>query len=104
MFTIAGAAVVACGAVLRMAADRSRRDALKGLETTLHRARQQALGRDDDPLTKAIQATIEEVKAVDEGAHSSISQDPVLRAVLIPLAALASLIPLLRQLGIDVGN
>jgi len=103
VFTIAGAAVVACGMALRMAADRSRRHALKGLQTTLHQARQQALGKDDDPLTKAIQATIEEVKAVDEGAYSSISQNPVLRAVLIPLAALAGLIPLLRQLGVNVG-
>jgi len=103
MFTIAGAAVVACGMTLRMAANRFRRDALKGLETTLRQAHQQALGNDDDPLTKAIQATIEEVKAVDEGAYSSISQNPVLRAVLIPLGALAGLIPLLRQLGVNVG-
>ena len=103
MFTIAGVAVVACSMVLRMAADRCRRDALRGLQTTLHQARQQALGKGDDPLTKAIQATIEEVKAVDEGAYSPISQNPVLRAVLIPLATLAGLIPLLRQLGVNVG-
>jgi len=103
MFTIAGAAVAACGMALRMAADRFRRDALKGLETILHQARQQALGKDDDPLTKAIQATVEEVKAVDVGAYSSISQNPVLRAVLIPLGALGGLIPLLQKLDVNLG-
>ena len=102
-FTLAGAAVVACGMALRMAANRARRQALEGLETALHQARRETRGKDDDPLTKAVKATIDEVKAIDEGAFSSISDNPVLRAVLIPLATLAGLIPLLGQLGVSVG-
>jgi hypothetical protein len=43
------------------------------------------------------------LKLVDEGAYSSFSENPVLRAVLIPLATLAGLIPLLSQLGVNVG-
>ncbi len=101
-FTLGGGAVVACGMALRMAADRARQEALDGLETALHQARRKAQGEEDDPLTKAVKATIDEVKLVGEGAYSSFSENPVLRAILIPLAALAALIPLLSQLGVNI--
>ncbi len=101
-FTVAGAAVVTCGMAVRVAADRARRLALEGLEETLHQARRETQGNDEDPLTKAVKATIAAVRELDGGAYSSISENPVFRAVLIPLATLAGLIPLLGQLGVNV--
>jgi hypothetical protein len=103
IFTIGSSAVITCGVSLRVTADRARRDAIKKLDEALVEARQNAHGQHDDPMTKAIKAALSEVKAIDEGAYSSIYENPVIRAVLIPLAGLAGLVPLLGQLlGINL--
>jgi hypothetical protein len=103
VFTIGGSAVIACGVSLRMTAAHARHHALKELEAALHQTRRTELAKDDDPSAKAVQAAIEEVKNVKEGAYSSLSENPVIQAILIPLAGLAGLIPLLnRLLGINL--
>jgi hypothetical protein len=103
IFTVGSMTVVACGVSLRITADRARRDAIKKLDEALVEARQNAHGQHDDPMTRAIKAAMSEVKSVDEGAYSSIYENPVIRAVLIPLAGLAGLVPLFGQmLGIDL--
>jgi hypothetical protein len=102
-FAIGSLAVVACGVSLRITAARARRDAIKKLDEALVEARLNAHGQDDDPMIKAIKAATSEVNAIDEGAYSSIYENPVIRAVLVPLAGVAGLVPLLGQLlGINL--
>jgi hypothetical protein len=102
IFAVGSSAVIACGVSLRVTADRARRHAIKCLEKTLSNARQVARGQDNDRVTPAVQAAIDHVKAIGEGAYSSIFDNPIVRAVLIPLAGLAGLMPLLgKALGMD---
>jgi hypothetical protein len=103
IFAVASLAVIVCGVSLRLTADRTRRKALKALESWLSEARQAAGDKADDPPTKAVQAAISDVKNSNEGAYSSVYDNPVVRAVLIPLAGVAGLLPLIGNLlGIDL--
>jgi hypothetical protein len=103
IFAIASLAVIACGVSLRITADRARRHAVKCLEKTLNDACRIARGDDNDRLTSAIQAAIKHVKEIDDGAYSAVYDNPIVRAVLIPLAGLAGLMPLLgKALGVDL--
>jgi hypothetical protein len=103
IFTVGSLAVIACGLSLRLTADRTRRKALKALESWLSEAREAAGDKADDPATKAVQAAMTDVKDANEGAYSSVYDNPVIRAVLIPLAGVAGLLPLIGNLlGIDL--
>ena len=103
IFAIASSAVIACGVSLRVTADRARRHAIKCLEKTLTHARHLASGDENDRVTSAVQAAIKHVKEIDEGAYSAVYDNPIIRAVLIPLAGLAGLLPLLgKALGVDL--
>jgi hypothetical protein len=102
IFGVASSAVVACGISLRVTADRARQHMTEELEDELSEARQHADGNTEDQVTESVQAAIDEIKAIDVGAYSSLYSNPVIRAVLIPLAGLAGLVPLIgKALGVE---
>ena len=103
IFAIASLAVIACGVSLRASADRARRHSIKCLEKTLNDARHLTGEDENDRVKSAVEAAIKHVKEIDDGAYSAFYDNPIIRAILIPLAGLAGLMPLLgKALGVDL--
>jgi hypothetical protein len=74
--------VIACAVALRWAAEGSRAKARRRLNEHLIHARGQA---DDPQLTGQLELLLRRVEELREGAFSPFSQQPLVRAMLLPL-------------------
>jgi hypothetical protein len=82
-----------CAMMLRREAENTRRVALRRLQNDLV----EATGVGDECRTKQLEAMIEQVKSIREGAYSPFTENPVLHAILIPSGGI-SLLTLLKFL------
>ena len=69
-----------CAFALRQTTEKARNEELKRLEEKLVKAR----GAGDKQSAETIQFTVEQIKAVNEGAFAPWSEQPFIRAVLVP--------------------
>jgi hypothetical protein len=70
-----------CAFALRRSTEEARREELKRLEEKLVKAR----GAGDDQAAATIELTVEQIKAMDEGAFAPWSNQPFIQAILVPL-------------------
>ena len=82
--TFSVAIVMACAILLRLAAERLRRRAIWRLTNT--RMKLKAKGG-DDRVVEQIEVMITQIRAFDTGAFAPYSQQPIVRAVLLPLTS-----------------
>jgi hypothetical protein len=87
---------IGCGIMLRLEAEKARSMALDRLGKELV----EATGDGDKRRTKQLEVMIEQVKSIREGAYSPFTENPILRAILIPSGGI-SLLTLLRFLPLS---
>jgi hypothetical protein len=78
--------VLLSATLLRRAAEKARKQALKAVDDWLLQA--SAPGAQDLPAPKQLELLRERIKALNEGAFAPFSQQPLLKAVLLPFATL----------------
>ena len=79
------AIVMACAIMLRLAAERLRRRAIWRL--TNIKMKLNAQGAADSKVADQIDVMITQIRAFDTGAFAPYSQQPIVRAVLLPLTS-----------------
>ena len=80
IFGINSAFAFYCAVALRQATEKARHNELQRLEEKLVKAR----GGGDEQAAATIQLTIDQIRAVDEGAFAPWSSQPFIRAILVP--------------------
>jgi hypothetical protein len=93
LFLLNATYALCCACMLRHEAEKTRRVALDRLQ----KERVEAMGCDDESLTRQLGAMIEEIESIRQGAYSPFTANPVLHAILIPSGGI-SLVTLLRFL------
>lgn len=80
--------MLGCAWALRHMAEKSRRLATKAVDDALMRAQGEHFRPTDRPLVAQLERLRKRIAELDEGAFAPYSQQPLLRAVLLPFAAL----------------
>src|SRR5260370_26070284 len=73
-----------CAVALRQATEKARQMELRRLEEKLVKAR----GADDEPSAATIRLTIEQIKAVNDGAFAPRAEQPFIRAIVVPFGGI----------------
>ena len=98
IYTTALLGVFCCGAWLRYAASRAKREAVEEVHEEIHALRLASSTREQDQANARASAALEEVaKAISEvrkGAFSPLGDDPVLRTLLMVLGGFGALLSL----------
>jgi hypothetical protein len=94
IFLVHAALIVGCQITLRRAAEKGRRRALTRLDHRLS----EAIGAKDEPRTKQLGLLMRELQEIQEGAFRPFSQQPVLKALLVPFVGGGSLVIPAEQL------